>query len=325
MGIIFYILVFICSCLILSFVGNLIINSLLRVARFLKMREFVLAFILMALAASLPNLFVGVSSVLHGAPELSLGDVLGGNVVDLTFAIGLAVLVSRVGLSTNSRTVQASSLFTLFVGFLPVILIADRNLSRIDGLILLGSGILFLFWLFSKREHFILETRQDTDQIGSNVVTGIPWLDLAKLTFGAILLFGAGEGITRSAFAFSHTLGLPLGVIGILVVGFGNALPETYFAVMAARKSQNWMILGDLMGAVIFPATLVLGLVALFSPIENINLAPFVIARIFMCAASIFFFFFVKTGKELTKKEAFLLILLYCFFLAAEIIRLFHI
>jgi len=75
--------------------------------------------------------------------------------------------------------------------------------------------------------------------------------DLMIVSAGLVLLLIAAEGIVRSASFFSETAGLPLAVVGILIVGIGNAIPETYFALTAARKGHNWLILGDLMGSVI--------------------------------------------------------------------------
>jgi Ca2+/Na+ antiporter len=81
------------------------------------------------------------------------------------------------------------------------------------------------------------------------------------------------------------------------------------------------MILGDLMGSVIVPATLVIGIVALICPIKINNFSPFVIARFFLVVSALFFFFFVRTDRKITKKEAVFLLSLYFAFVIIEIIR----
>jgi cation:H+ antiporter len=130
----------------------------------------------------------------------------------------------------------------------------------------------------------------------------------------------AAEGIVRAASFFSQSLNLPLSLVGILIVGLGNAIPETYFAIMAARRAQNWMILGDLMGSVIIAATMVLGIVALIYPIEIVDFSPFAIARFFLIISAMFFLFFVRTDKKISKKEAIFLLLLYITFVTVEIL-----
>jgi len=87
-----YILIFLSCCALLYFSGEWVVGGLMRMARFLGWREFVVAFIVMAFAASLPNLFVGVTSDLRQIPQLSFGDVAGNNLVALTLAVAIAVL-----------------------------------------------------------------------------------------------------------------------------------------------------------------------------------------------------------------------------------------
>ena len=148
------ILIFLASCLFLAFSSKWLIGALTRIAKFLGWKEFVVAFSLMAFGVSIPNFFVGIISALNNIPELSFGDVIGGNIVDLSLIIGLAALLSRKGLSAPSRTVQGSSIFTIVIAILPLILIFDRVLSRQDGILLFLAFLGYVFWLFSKKERF---------------------------------------------------------------------------------------------------------------------------------------------------------------------------
>jgi len=316
--IVLYVIIFIVSCILLFLSSKLVIKSLLRIARFLGWKEFVVAFLVMSFAASLPNLFVGIFSALHKIPQLSFGDIVGGNVVDLTLAIALAVLFTRGGIVAESRTVQKTSIFTLIAAILPLILILDGNFSRIDGILSIAFFFFYLFWLFSKKERFV-------DIYNSYKIPILKGLkiflrDLGGLMLGIILLLVAAEEIVRSAQFFAGKFNLPVSLIGILVIGLGNALPETYLAISAAKRGEGWMILGDLMGSVIVPATLVIGIVALICPIKIIDFSPFAIARIFLVISALFFFFFVRTGRKITKKEAWFLLSIYILFVLAEIL-----
>ena len=138
----------------MAFSSKWLIGTLSRIALFLKIKEFVVAFFLMAFAVSIPNLIVGVISALQKIPELSFGDIIGGNIVDLSIVLGLGALISRAGISADSRTVQTSSIYTIFVAILPLVLIFDGRLSRFDGLLLILIFVCYIFWIFSKRERF---------------------------------------------------------------------------------------------------------------------------------------------------------------------------
>ena len=313
----FYIFIFLGSCALLYFSGGWVIGGLMRMARFLGWREFVVAFLVMAFAASLPNLFVGISSALHKIPQLSFGDVVGGNVVDLTLAIALAALVAK-GLPAKSRMIQSSSIFTIVIAILPLLLILDGVLGRGDGIILILVFIFYLFWLFSKKERFTKIYEENKTPFVKEFKIFLR--DIGKVILGIVILLVAAEGIVKSAQFFASNFNLEISLIGILIVGLGNAIPETYFAIASAKKGQTWMILGNLMGSIIVPATLVLGIVALIYPIEITNFSPFAIARFFLIISAIFFLWVVRSGQKITKKEALFLLGIYILFVGVEIL-----
>lgn len=312
----FNIIIFVFSCALLAFSGKWLIESLTRIAKFLCLKEFIVAFFTITLAASAPNLFVGVVSALRGASALSLGDVIGGNVIDLTLVVFLAVFIGKSAINTDSRVVQDSALFTAAIAVFPLFLILDGVLSRGDGIALIVAFIFYIFWMFSKKERYCKV--YDGEMIGP-----MDFLkDLVKSLVFFILIFVASMGIVQSAMYFSEYCNLPLVFIGILVVGLGNALPEAYFAVVLARGQQNWMVLGDLMASVISCATLVLGIVAIISPIQVASLPTVAVARLFMILSAVLFLVFIKTGKKIDRREAVFLLALYVLFTVIEIIIL---
>jgi len=314
--IILYLLIFIISFIALALSSSWLVDHLNRLAKFWGLKEFVVAFFTMALAGTIPNFSVGISSVIHGIPELSFSEIVGGNIVDLTIAVALVVLISKGGLNLPSRAVQGSAVFTLIIAILPLLLILDGGLTRIDGLVLIFAFILYVVWLFNKKERFSKTYNHVTGSMGFRDIVK----SVITLLIAIALLLVAAEGIVRSATYFSTFLNLPLVLIGILIVGLGNALPEIFFGIQAARKGQSWMVVGNLMGAVIFPATLVLGLVALASPIEITDFSPFVIGRFFLMISAVFFLLFMRTGRKITRNEAWFLLLLYFIFILAEVL-----
>lgn len=312
-----YIFIFLISCVLIYFAGEWVVSGLMKMAKFLGWREFVVAFFVMAMAGSLPNLFVGLSSAFHKIPQLSFGDIVGGNLIDLTIVVALAALIAK-GLPAKSRMVQTSAIFTIAIAILPLLLILDGTLGRGDGILLILVFAFYIFWLFSKKERFTKV--YDNGKIPPVKEFRIFIKSLGKVILGIAMLLIAAEGIVRAAFFFAGSLNLPLALIGILIVGFGNALPEAYFAIVSARKGQTWMILGNLMGSVIVPATLVLGIVAIICPIEIPDFSPFAIARFFLIISAIFFLFFVRTDRKITKREAFCLLGIYIIFVLVEIL-----
>jgi len=317
-----YILIFIVSCGLLYLSGEWVIAGLMRVARLLGWREFVVAFFIMATGASLPNLFVGVTSAMRGIPHLSLGDIAGNNLVTLTVAVAIGVLFSTAKeLPIASRTAQTTALCTAGAAILPLLLISDGVLSRSDGLILIGFFIFYLTWLFSKKERFTNKEYEVRDFASlTRDLKGL-FKDFAKIILGIVFLLVAAQGIIHSATFFAKELNVSLMLIGILIVGFGNALPETYFAIAAAKQKDSWMVLGNLMGAVIIPATLVLGIVSIIHPIHiadsPYNWEILVLSRIFIILASLLFLIFARTNRKITARESHILLAVYISFLVS--------
>ena len=313
-----YILIFGTCCLLLYLSGEWVVGGLMRLAKFLGWKEFVVAFFVMAFAASLPNLFVGITSALKGIPQLSFGDVAGNNLVALTLAVGLAALFAKGGIVADSKAIQTTSIFTLVAAILPLLLIWDGELSRVDGIVLILFFVFYCYWLFCKKERFCKIYDEHKTSTGRDFKSSIA--DFGKIILGVILLIIAAQGIVASAQFFAQAFNFPLIFVGVLITGLGSALPEIYFAVSMARKGQSWMILGDLMGAVIVPSTLILGIVVLIHPIRILDFSPFAIARVFLIISTFSFFLFIKTDRHITRKEAFYLMGIYLVFFLVEIL-----
>jgi len=311
-----YLIIFAISFITLILSSSWLISALIKLAKFLGWKEFVVAFFTMALAGSLPNLSVGLSSVIHQVPQLSFAEIVGGNITNLTLTVALAAIISQRGLTLASRTVQGSAVFTLIVAVLPLLLIADGVLSRTDGLILILTFAIYVYWLFKKEDRF----SKPYNKIKKALTFKTAFQNIGILIGSVALLLLAAEGIVRSATFFSISLNFPLVLIGTLVIGLGNALPEILFGVQAARRGNDWLVVGNVMGAVIIPVTLVLGLVAFLHPIKIVDFSPFAIGRFFLIVAAICFLLFLRTGQKITKKEAIFLLFIYLSFVLAELI-----
>jgi len=315
---IFNILLFVASGAILFWSANQIVRGVTYTARYLKWSEFVIAFFIMAIAGALPNIFVGLSSVAHGIPELSFGDVVGSSVVNLTLVVAIAVFVGG-GLSAKGKTVQASSIFAIFIAILPLLLILDGMLSRGDGIALIVIFFAYAAWLITKRKGF---TAVFNHEDGGHPVIKFRtfFFNVSRMLVGIGFLLVAAEGMVRSMTFFADIFHLPIILLGILVSGIGTSLPEAYFSIAAARKGKGDIVMGDLMGSVIVASSLVLGLVAILKPIVIEDFSPFAIARFFVFFAAIFFLLFVRTERRITKKEGIFLLGIYIAFVIAEIV-----
>jgi len=312
MSILFGVLVLVLSNILLYIAGELLVAGLLQLARYFRVTEFILAFFVMAFAASLPNLFVGVTSALQGMPELSFGDIMGNNMIALSLAVACGILFApRRVLPLENNLIQDTSFLTLIAAVLPLILISDGEISRSDGFVLVMLFVGYVYWLITKKDLFSKEFSEG--EKGLSRVEAMRYVTYVVL--GVAILAIAAQGIVYGASMIAISLSLPLVFVGLVIIGFGGALPEVYFTVLTARRGKTSMIIGNLMGAVIIPSTFVLGLVAMISPISNESLELPLLARGAIIVAAIIFFISAQTKKEITIREALLLLSIYVFFM----------
>jgi cation:H+ antiporter len=302
----------------LSFSSEELVKSVSNLCKFLGWKEFVVAFFFIAFSVSLPNFTVGIFSALNKVPELSLGDVVGGNIFDLSLCLGIAVLFSRSGILASSRTIQGSALYLFFLIFIFFVFLSDGDLSRLDGFFLLIIFFFYVFWLFQKDDRF----KKIYGEIEEKKEISFFLKNFFFFLFYSFLMISASYGVVISAKFLAEFFKLSIGLIGLFIVAIGNSLPETFFSFQAAKSNQNWLILGNLIGGVIVTMTLVLGIVVLISPIKIQNYTPFFLARFFLLLISIFFLIFLRSHEKISKKEGVFLVLLYIFYLLLAIFQI---
>lgn len=322
MEIVLYALLFIISAYAFHVAGKWVVLGILHTSKVLGVREFVLAFFVMALAASLPNLFVGVTSALRGIPELSLGDVFGNNIVAMTLAVAAAVIFAKnKTISTDGVFLQSSLLFTVIAAILPIILLVDGTLGRWDGLVLLLFFLIYVRWLLASEGRFSKKYEGEKLLKDEKRQTGIKVsiLNALKVFAGGLLFMAGAFGIVSAASFFAGLFNIPIVLVGLIIVGLGGALPEIYFSIESSRHGNPDLVMGNIMGSVIAPATFVLGVVALIHPIHTHVLEAAAASRMFLLTAALLFFIFAITKREIGRKEAVFLILLYAAFITTMI------
>lgn len=290
--------------------GTLVIRALTKIASYLKLSDFVVGFIIMALATSSPELFIGISSAINNVPSLSLGDILGSNIVDITLVLGLVTILAR-GIKVQGKIILRDTYLAVFIAILPLLLMLDRHLSRADGIILVLTFIFYITWLWKQRKRF----KKFSDNISKKQFL----INIFLFIIGVALLLISANFIVNFSTALALKFGLPLILIGILIVAIGTDLPELVFEIKAVRSKREGMALGDALGSVVTQGTFVLGIVGILSPFTIDNYRFFIISAIFLIIALILFTFLIKTKKALSWKEGIALILLYVIFLIFEL------
>jgi cation:H+ antiporter len=291
--------------------GIFLVKSLQRIAIYLGISEFSAAFILMAFATSVPELFVGISSALQGVPQLSMGNVIGANIIDLTLLTGIFILMAK-GVKFKSKKI-GKEIYFMFAGILLLIALylIGGSLSRIDGLILLVLFGTNTYLLIKKRKKY--SAKMNNRKNNQNKRLGFILLFIVSL----IVLFISSRYVVQYADLISIDLGLPDIFIGLFLISIATTLPELIFGINAVLLKHPEMSIGDQTGTVFTNTCLILGIVAMIHPIQ-VALTPFLISGVFMLLAGLIFVAFIQSGRKLDNYEGLSLIGLYLFFVILQ-------
>jgi cation:H+ antiporter len=299
------------ACIVLAISGHLLVKSLVKIAGYYKLTEFVIGFVLMAIMTSLPELFIGVSSAINKIPTLSLGDIIGSNILDLTLVVGTAILIGGTK-KIESKIEERDILYVGIIAVLPLILLLDNQLSRIDGIALL---MIFLFYVIK----IICERKQFKRIITYDVRKKDIPKNLFLFIISLVILFISANFIVKFASFLVVGLGLPLILIGLLIVSIGTSLPELSFETHSLLKGYGEMALGDLLGSVVMNSTLVLGIVSIIYPIEE-NFSYLVISATFLVITLGLFIILTRTKRRISRREAIILLLVYVIFVIFKLV-----
>lgn len=305
-------LFFILSAIALIISSIFLVKTLGKISSFLKISEFTAAFIIMAVATSIPELFVGISSAISGNPALSLGNVLGASIIDLTLIVGIFVLISKE-IKIKKQRIGKDVYFVLASTLLLLILfIIGASLSRLDGGILVSFFIINSIRMIKKRKKYRLEYKEKKSKRG--VVVGSVVIFILSL----ILLFIASKFAVDYASLLAIDLNLPPIIVGLFLLSFATTLPELIFGIQACKTGHESMAIGDQTGTVLANITLILGTVAIIKPITA-EFVPFIISGLFLFISAFIFTTLIKSEHKLTLGEGLSLIFIYVLFTILEL------
>ena len=199
----------------------------------------------------------------------------------------------------------------ILVSVLILFLMLDKNLSRIDGGILVFVFVLYFIKTLKVRKRF--------DGVGNNVITGLELFNnITLFIVSLIILILSAHFVVKYAVLISVELQLPQILIGLFLVAIGTSLPELAFGVSSVFKKHGEMALGNIFGSVIFNGTLILGLSAIIYPISS-DFLLFLVSAVFLIVICFVFWTFLESDKKLSWSEGVALILLYVFFIIVEL------
>ena len=290
--------------------GNCLLKSAVSISLGLKIPKIIIGMTVVSFATSAPELIVSINSALNGYPDLALGNVIGSNIANLAFVLGITLLIAEMDVqksffTTNWPVMMAASLLLFFF------LRNDYLISDFEGLIFVLFLIFFLVYLFRFQNQDIIEDLPEDEDLLPTYKT------FTLFVLGSIGLWGGSEMLITGATDLAITLGVGERLIGVTVVSVGTSIPELAASIIAVLKKEKAISLGNLVGYNIFNILAVLGITSLITPIAAIDHVIYTNDIYWMLLVSMILPILVLLPKkmELKRKSCIVLLLLYIVFL----------
>ena len=307
--------------LILGFViiikaSDMLVTGSVNLAKFLKVPTLVIGLTIVAIATGVPEIAISISSSLKGSNGLLLGNLLGSNMFNVLFILGLIAIIRP--LYIKKEIILKNYLYALLSCLVLFIVSYDiyfhdntvNIITRSEGILLLCFAFMFLYstvldaTLNKKKK---IETKK------------FSFKDIIYVILGVILIALSAEVIVNSSVNISKYLGVSEDLIGLTIIAVGTNLPELVTSIVAVRKGESDIAIGNLIGTNIFNIFLILGLSATINPI-TISKNSF-IDIIILGITSFIVYIFIQRRKDINRYEGITMVLLYIIYIIYVVVR----
>lgn len=296
--------------------ADLFVEGSASIARKFNVPAMVIGLTIVAMGTSAPEAAVSITSSLAGQNDMSVANVVGSNFFNILVVLGVSAILAK--LPVQKDTIKKDTPFLLLISGLLLLFGFDLNINRIEGIMLL---VLFAYFLIStvknaKNSSIALEEIAVEMEVSQEV----PMIKTILLSIvGVVGIVIGGDMVVNSATEIATTFGMSANLVGLTIVAVGTSLPEFVTSVVAIKKGETEIAIGNVIGSNIFNILLVLGLATTIKPITISTLAFFDL--VFMFIITVILYIFMKKDYSLIKKHGFVFVSIYVAYMTYTIIR----
>ena len=239
-------------------------------AKHLGMPSLLIGILIVGFGTSAPEMVVSAIAAYEGNPGLALGNAIGSNIVNIALILGITAIVAPIAVNSKivKKEIPLLLLIVLFTGYL----LLDNTLTLFEGVILLAGFFALVLWSVfaafrSRGDSFEDQMDIELNEDIMSLKVGIMWL-----IFGLILLIASSRLLVWGAVGVANSFGVSDLIIGLTIVALGTSLPELAASVMAARKGEHDIAIGNVVGSNMFNLLAVIGIAVIIAPMNSIPL-----------------------------------------------------
>lgn len=293
------------------------------IAKKFNVPSMIIGLTIVAMGTSAPEAAVSVTSSLAGQNDMSVANVVGSNFFNILVVLGVSSIIAK--LPVQNETIKKDTPFLILVSVLLLVFGVNLKLGRIEGLALLA---LFTYFLVNTIKSAKKSTENHSFETGETAVAieiettsseiSLPKTILVSI-IGIIGIVIGGDMVVNSATSIATSFGMSANLVGLTIVAVGTSLPEFVTSIVAIKKGETEIAIGNVIGSNLFNILLVLGLAAVINPISMSILA--FIDIVFMVLITLLLYLFMKKRNSLVKSQGIILVVLYIAYMTYTIIR----
>ena len=289
----------------------------------LKVPSLIIGMTIVAMGTSLPETSVSISASMNNQNTLAVSNVVGSNIFNLMVVLGVCAVIAELKVSKD--VLKRDYPFSVLCAILLLVAgVIGMTLGRMDGIIFLVIFAVFIFYLIksaldARKRGEISEKEREMNEEMEEMKDLPVWKCILYIVGGAIAIKYGGDWVVDSASVIATSFGISATLVGLTICSVGTSLPELVTSIVAARKNELDMAVGNVVGSNVFNILMVLGIAATVSPIAFLteNIIDIVVLLVF----SLITWVLCVTQKKLSKKEGILMLVLYTIYLVYICIR----
>lgn len=262
--------------------------------------QLVIGLTIVAMGTSLPEAAVSITSALQGSTGITVGNVVGSNIMNILVILGISAVITNVRIQKSTLKYELPFMLLITVVFLAMGMLGGE-FTRLDGVILWGFMIVYLIYLLNLAKKGTEEEEEFKDMPIWKCVVGI--------VLGAVMIVGGSNLVVDGASDIASAMGISDRIIGLTIVAFGTSLPELVTSVSAAKKGNAGIAIGNIVGSNIFNILFVLGVTALICPVPFAS--QFMIDSLIAIGAGLLLWFGTMKHKELRRPVGIVMLVCY--------------
>ena len=265
------------------------------VAERMNIPQIVIGLTVVAMGTSMPEFCVSLISALKGTPDLAVGNVVGSNIFNSLFIVGITAAIAPMAILR--ATVMKDIPFALVASVILLMMCLDGRIGRIDAAVLFSLFMIFMFMTL-KSAKINKQELEEENKLAEKALKSVPKMSPAMsvvwILAGLACLIGGSTLFVEGASKLATSLGVSEAVVGLTIVAGGTSLPELATSIVSARKGSSGIAIGNVLGSNVFNILGILGVTGLICPMQLQGITDTDLSMLVISMIIILFFSFTK-------------------------------